>query len=109
MAHDGPWTDDQDTFIIAYRRGTILTWADIRCYFTARFTYEGENVKTEAKDIESRFNKKLKKESRVDALEEFLRTQEMEEEHGEFVEAAKRLIDENPTNVLRKWDAETRS
>ena len=61
MVHNGPWTPEQEVFLVAVRLGTTLSWPEIRDRFCARFTHNGVNVQTPRKDVASRFNRDINK------------------------------------------------
>lgn len=93
MAHDGPWTNDQDIFIVAYKLGTAWKWDEIKDEFCRRFTWQGEPVKTTTKDISSRFNKTLKRQPRCQAFQDYLDIKNYDREHIAFVNTCNELFD----------------
>lgn len=93
MVHDGPWTDEQDDFLIAVRtKFPNLKWENIRVEFMVEFHYQGQPVETPVKDISSRYHVKLKKEARAAAYGNYLATGEMNEEHQAFIVKAERIV-----------------
>ena len=68
MAH-GTWTEEHDLYITALRKRTRLSWALIAERFRGRFESQATS-----KDIESRWNTRLKHEGRVQAYEQCLLT-----------------------------------